>query len=176
MFNELVVQQAVSRETSRVVGTFSEPRQLGPDLWMMGISLEAPTEIRGSTIAAGDFLVLDPRCLITTPTGHVVYNPRMHLARMGKTHALWLAHHPEWPPRAEKGRRRSSLSPRLRFAIFKRDHYRCQLCGASSLTNKSVELEIDHKVPLAKGGTNHMDNLWVLCRPCNQGKSIDDLY
>ena len=42
------------------------------------------------------------------------------------------------------------------------------LCGASGKTSK---LEIDHKVPVASGGTDAMDNLRTLCFDCNRGKS-----
>jgi 5-methylcytosine-specific restriction endonuclease McrA len=62
--------------------------------------------------------------------------------------------------------RRSSLSLRRREAILRRDSYTCQLCG----TRASIGLEVDHKVPVARGGTNENVNLWVLCRPCNQKK------
>lgn len=56
----------------------------------------------------------------------------------------------------------------LRFRIFKRDNYRCQLCGATA--QDGVRLEMDHKVPRAKGGTDDESNLWTLCFECNRGK------
>lgn len=56
----------------------------------------------------------------------------------------------------------------LRFRIFKRDNYRCQLCGRSA--QDGVTLEVDHKVPRAKGGSNDPSNLWTLCFDCNRGK------
>ena len=31
-------------------------------------------------------------------------------------------------------------------------------------------LEIDHYVPLARGGTNAVENLWFLCHDCNAWK------
>ena len=60
-----------------------------------------------------------------------------------------------------------------RFAIFRRDNYRCQICGRTA--KDGVRLEIDHKVPRAKGGSNHPSNLWTLCFDCNRGKSDYDL-
>ena len=69
---------------------------------------------------------------------------------------------PDKTPREAVGRRR-------RFAIFRRDGYRCQLCGASH--DGKTKLHVDHKVPLAKGGSNEDDNLWTLCEDCNLGKS-----
>lgn len=43
---------------------------------------------------------------------------------------------------------------------------RCALCGSTE------ELTKDHKIPLAKGGTNDASNLWTLCRPCNSAKGV----
>jgi hypothetical protein len=34
--------------------------------------------------------------------------------------------------------------------------------------------EIDHVIPLYKGGTNNMDNLMALCRNCHGNKTIED--
>ena len=65
------------------------------------------------------------------------------------------------------------VSPRLRFQILKRDGYGCQICGATAADD--VRLHVDHKVALAKGGTNDPSNLWTLCAPCNLGKGILDL-
>lgn len=64
---------------------------------------------------------------------------------------------------------RMRLPNTLRFAIMKRDRYRCKLCGRPA--SKGVVLEVDHKVPVARGGTNNPSNLWTLCDICNSGKS-----
>lgn len=61
-----------------------------------------------------------------------------------------------------------AVSPRERIAILERDGYTCQLCGARA---PEVPLEIDHKHPYSKGGKTDPGNLWVLCKPCNAGKS-----
>ena len=34
-------------------------------------------------------------------------------------------------------------------------------------------LEIDHVVPLARGGSNRLENLQLLCRDCNRRKDVD---
>jgi 5-methylcytosine-specific restriction endonuclease McrA len=49
--------------------------------------------------------------------------------------------------------------------VLQRDKYRCVLCGASG-----VSLEVDHKIPVARGGSDDLDNLQTLCFPCNRGK------
>lgn len=68
---------------------------------------------------------------------------------------------------------RESFSKSRRFAILKRDGYRCQLCGKSQTDGATIH--IDHRIPLAKGGANEDDNLWTLCDVCNLGKSASDL-
>lgn len=60
-----------------------------------------------------------------------------------------------------------------RFAILKRDNYRCRICGATA--DDGVKLHVDHKVPLAKGGENGEENLWTLCDLCNYGKGTGDI-
>jgi hypothetical protein len=67
------------------------------------------------------------------------------------------------PSSMPEGRR--SLSLRKRFLVFRRDRYRCHICGQSG-----VELEVDHVVPVVRGGSDALDNLQTLCRDCNRGK------
>lgn len=64
---------------------------------------------------------------------------------------------------------RANISPSLRFDILTRDNYTCQLCGKNQ--RDGAKLEVDHKLPVAKGGTNEIYNLWTLCWTCNSGKS-----
>ena len=64
---------------------------------------------------------------------------------------------------------RAAISKATRFAILKRDGYRCRLCGRTE--EDSVKLHVDHKVALANGGSNEDTNLWTLCEDCNLGKS-----
>ncbi len=70
-------------------------------------------------------------------------------------------------------KQRKSLTPSERFDIMSRDKFRCQLCGATAKHN--ARLEVDHKIPVKKGGTNDPDNLWTLCFSCNRGKAAKEL-
>ncbi len=72
-----------------------------------------------------------------------------------------------------KKKQRESMSKRRRFAILQRDGFCCQLCGVTSANG--VTLHVDHRVPLAKGGSNADDNLWTLCDHCNLGKSDSEI-
>jgi len=49
-----------------------------------------------------------------------------------------------------------------------RDGFQCVKCGASG---KDANLEVDHIIPISKGGKSTMDNLETLCFKCNRGKS-----
>lgn len=71
-----------------------------------------------------------------------------------------------WKTRSPKAAgERTSLSVRTRYQVFKRDLYRCRICAKTG-----VELEVDHIVPVARGGSDEMENLQTLCVPCNRGK------
>jgi predicted transcriptional regulator len=62
------------------------------------------------------------------------------------------------------------IPPRVRARVLFRDGSRCQMCGASPAKDPDVQLEVDHRLPLDLGGSNDEQNLWALCRQCNQGK------
>lgn len=49
-------------------------------------------------------------------------------------------------------------------AIYKRDRYKCQYCGATS------RLTIDHVLAKCRGGTDDWNNLVVACSTCNSLK------
>ena len=63
---------------------------------------------------------------------------------------------------------RSKMTLSLRYDILARDNFRCCVCGRSS--DSGVELEVDHIVPISKGGETTYENLQTLCRDCNRGK------
>lgn len=65
-------------------------------------------------------------------------------------------------------KKRSPVSARDRFEIFKRDRFTCHYCGGKP---PEVVLHLDHIHPVSKGGTNEPDNLITSCRDCNLGKS-----
>ncbi len=66
--------------------------------------------------------------------------------------------------------KRRTLSDKERFLVFKRDNFRCVVCGASPATQLGVQLVPDHIVAWANGGKTSVDNSQTLCIPCNQGK------
>ena len=60
-----------------------------------------------------------------------------------------------------------SISVKKRFEVFKRDNFTCQYCSAKPPT---TPLEVDHIVPVCKGGVNDIENLITACFDCNRGK------
>lgn len=58
-------------------------------------------------------------------------------------------------------------SAEVRIRVMKRDRFTCTYCGT---TGADAELEIDHIIPISKGGSNHISNLTTACRKCNQKK------
>ncbi|ARP89813.1 hypothetical protein CAL14_05515 [Bordetella genomosp. 9] len=58
---------------------------------------------------------------------------------------------------------------RLRDQIMKRDGYMCQCENCKGV--KLVAHEVDHIIPVAKGGTDHPDNLRAMNRDCHAEKT-----
>ena len=62
----------------------------------------------------------------------------------------------------------------VEFDVFAKYEGKCVDCGKSA--DDGVKIHLDHKVPLAKGGTNAFDNLCLRCERHNPGKSTKDDY
>ena len=75
---------------------------------------------------------------------------------------------------AETIRRRFSPGAREQFdspmrrRLLDESNSRCVVCGMPLTADN---LQVDHVVPLAEGGSNHSLNLQALCTDCNAGKS-----
>lgn len=67
---------------------------------------------------------------------------------------------------------RGKVSNKMRFAIYERDNFICRRCGWNGRNAKNG-LEIDHIVPISKGGKSTPDNLQTLCHKCNKLKGSD---
>lgn len=59
---------------------------------------------------------------------------------------------------------RSKIPATLRRAVMERDDFRCRHC------NSRHNLGIDHRTPLSRGGATSLENLQLLCGPCNSRK------
>ncbi len=65
---------------------------------------------------------------------------------------------------------RALMTSKLREKIKQRDNYTCQKCGLSINDEKNLLLEIDHIIPISKGGMSTEENLQTLCWKCNRTK------
>lgn len=65
---------------------------------------------------------------------------------------------------------RALMTSKLREAIKHRDNYTCQACGLSTRDEANLLLEIDHIIPISKGGMSTEENLQTLCWKCNRTK------
>ena len=66
---------------------------------------------------------------------------------------------------------RNLMTKKLREFIKKRDNFTCCNCGNSTHIEPNLLLEIDHIIPVSKGGCTVEDNLQTLCWKCNRSKS-----
>lgn len=66
---------------------------------------------------------------------------------------------------------RTLMTKKLREFIKKRDDFTCCNCGNSTYAEPNLLLEIDHIIPVSKGGRTVEDNLQTLCWKCNRSKS-----
>lgn len=58
--------------------------------------------------------------------------------------------------------------------VFKRDKWRCKMCGCKVQKKRIYAdnaAEIDHVIPVSKGGPHIPSNVQTLCRKCNLNKS-----
>ncbi|WP_201499155.1 HNH endonuclease [Psychrobacter arenosus] len=82
--------------------------------------------------------------------------------------------------RVAKSRRRARIrntksDPIDPFDVFETADWACYLCGVNTPkslrgTYDSRAPELDHIIPLSKGGTHTMDNVACACRKCNNIK------
>jgi HNH endonuclease len=74
------------------------------------------------------------------------------------------------PARGAPGERNSRVIPQdVKIAVSVRDQGKCVQCGSTD------DLHFDHKVPWSRGGTNTVNNIQLLCGPCNRRKGADDI-
>ena len=66
--------------------------------------------------------------------------------------------------RVPDGSLRGVIPEDVRHKVWQRDAGMCRSCGAKT------ELQYDHLIPVSMGGANSVDNLQILCGPCNRRK------
>ena len=66
---------------------------------------------------------------------------------------------------------RALMTATLRDKIKTRDSYTCRICAISVSAEPHLLLEVDHIMPVSKGGLSTEENLQTLCWRCNRSKS-----
>jgi hypothetical protein len=59
---------------------------------------------------------------------------------------------------------RKALTNEIMSAVWARDEGMCVECGSTD------DLQFDHMVPYSKGGSSTVENLRILCQPCNSSR------
>lgn len=67
---------------------------------------------------------------------------------------------------------RALMTSKLRRHIKERDDYTCKICSNSIYKEPNLLLEVDHIIPVGKGGYTEESNLQTLCWKCNRKKGV----
>lgn len=115
-----------------------------------------------------------PECATTfTPTYGVIrkkfcseFCSKRHCSRAARKKRKWV----------ERAASVEAVNP---FKVFERDGWRCQCCKKPTPRDRRGTYhprapELDHIVPLSKGGEHSYRNTQLLCRACNAAKSDKD--
>ena len=70
-----------------------------------------------------------------------------------------------------RGRYRRLVSGSVRYSVFKRANFHCELCGIRA---DDRALEVDHIIPKSLGGADDITNYQALCFSCNASKGNRD--
>ena len=77
-------------------------------------------------------------------------------------------------------RTRRTIPQDIKIAVAARDQGRCRCTaypchGHAGRCNSATNLHYDHVIPWSGGGTDTIQNLQLLCGPCNLRKGADDI-
>ena len=65
-------------------------------------------------------------------------------------------------------KKRKPMNKKLAQSVLHRFNFTCVKCGGKD------DLQVDHIVPVSKGGKDKMENLQILCQPCNLKKGTKE--
>ncbi len=98
------------------------------------------------------------------------------LAKVSTLVSLWIADGLIWVmlvTRSDERRirptRRVTWPKGLKRSLMRRQDNTCVYCGYRRI---AASMDIDHIIPVVRGGSNDESNLQVICSPCNQRKGL----
>lgn len=100
---------------------------------------------------------------------------RANKTRIAALNREWLRAHPEHravvnsKQRARKAGARGSFTRNEWLHLKALYNHSCPCCGRAQ---PEIRLEVDHIIPLSKGGSNHISNIQPLCPNCNRAKGV----
>lgn len=91
---------------------------------------------------------------------------RERIAKYRKEHPAYFQ--VAWHKRAQRSKNAEGSFTKDEWDNLKKVfNYTCFMCLKKE---PEIKLTIDHKIPLSKGGSNYIDNIQPLCKPCNSRK------
>ncbi|WP_299948316.1 HNH endonuclease [uncultured Microbulbifer sp.] len=95
---------------------------------------------------------------------------RVHAGKCPQAQNRWES----WQRQKGSDTRRGYGAPwrKLRQPVIRRDKGLCQLCLLKGLAVAGTH--VDHIKPKSQGGTDDMDNLQLLCKPCHLTKTAQE--
>ena len=106
------------------------------------------------TVRRATVLLLKQKAEVLERGGHDLHSATASLPRPHVIRLVTYVRVPRDPHRRKITRR----------AVFARDGWACQYCGART------SLTVDHVIPRSKGGGSTWDNIVASCAPCNRRK------
>jgi hypothetical protein len=99
-----------------------------------------------------------------------------HKIRINATKRAWEKRHPDVRKQKRRNRRAKERGAAGRHtqkqvnALYDKQSGKCAFC----FRRLNGKYEVDHYVPLAKGGSNYIENIQLLCIKCNREKHATD--
>ena len=106
--------------------------------------------------------------------------PKPKPCKPNKNLESYKRHKKAWRLRRKALERGATVSQKFHpFEVFDRDGWKCQICGIKTPKElrgsyKPNAPELDHIIPISKGGQHTMTNSQTSCRSCNGAKSNKD--
>lgn len=137
------------------------------DVWVPKLDLTTPTYLGVSAIASNDVWIWQGRIygvdvgMEQSEQEILVRDKAISKAKRIERARARVALDTDSGNRSSK---RERISDEVKTAVWRRDSGVCINCGSNR------ELEFDHIIPLAMGGSNTFRNLQLLCAGCNRDK------